>query len=134
MSPTAAQPAAHPGDEAALTLYYDGGCPLCRREVAFYRRLDRRGRVAWLDVSEAAGAASCPLDREAALARLHARRRDGSLVSGAAVFVALWRELPGLRHVAPLAAWPPALALLERGYRGFLRIRPWLTGRRRAGL
>ena len=31
-------------------LFYDGGCPLCRREIAHYRRLDRAGQIHWLDI------------------------------------------------------------------------------------
>jgi predicted DCC family thiol-disulfide oxidoreductase YuxK len=26
-------------------VFYVGGCPLCRREISHYRRLDRRGAV-----------------------------------------------------------------------------------------
>lgn len=110
-----------------LTVYYDGACPLCRREVAFYRRLDRADRIDWQDVSPPDAAPGCGLSREAALARFHARRPDGRLFDGAAAFVAVWRCLPGFRHLAPLAAWPPALRALERAYRGFLRVRPWIS-------
>ncbi len=114
---------------AELTVYYDGACPLCRREVAAYRRLDRAGRIAWQDVSHPGARPGCDLSRDAALRRFHVRAADGRLRSGAAAFVALWRQLPGFRRLAPLAAWPPALWLLERAYRGFLRIRPWISRR-----
>ena len=36
----------------ALTIYYDGSCPLCRREIAFYRRLRATMRLDWVDVSQ----------------------------------------------------------------------------------
>lgn len=110
-----------------LTVYFDGACPLCRREVRFYRGLDKDGRIAWEDVSRPDATPGCDLSREAALQRFHVRQPDGSLASGAAGFVAVWRRLPGLRWLAPLAAWPPALRLLERSYIGFLKIRPWIS-------
>jgi hypothetical protein len=70
------------------------------------------------------------LDREAALARFHARRADGALVSGAAAFLAVWRLSPRLAPVARLLDRAPFRQALELGYRGFLRVRPlW---RRRA--
>ncbi len=112
-----------------LTVYFDGACPLCRREVAFYRRLDRAGRIAWQDVSAPDAAPGCDLSRDAALQRFHVREADGRLASGAAGFVAVWRRLPGFRWLAPLAAWPPALRLLEHAYLGFLKIRPWISRR-----
>ena len=114
-------------ETAALTVYYDGACPLCRREVSFYRRLDGEERIVWEDVSKPDAEPGCDLSRESALQRFHARRRDGQLESGAAAFVAVWRQLPGFRVLAPLAAWPPVLRLLERAYRGFLKARPWIS-------
>ena len=120
----------NPAQTPALTVYYDGACPLCRREVALYRRLDRHGRIAWDDVSRPDAEPGCGLTREAALQRFHARHPDGRLESGAAAFVAVWRQLPGFSRAAPLAAWPPVLRLLEGAYRNFLKIRPWLSRQR----
>lgn len=44
-----------------VTVWHDGQCPLCRREIAMMRRLDRRGRIDFVDV---AGPGSCPIDRD----------------------------------------------------------------------
>lgn len=37
-------------ERAHATLFYDGGCPLCSREVAHYRGLDQSDRVPWVDI------------------------------------------------------------------------------------
>ncbi len=36
----------------ALTVWYDGSCPLCRREIALMRRLDWRRRIDFIDMPE----------------------------------------------------------------------------------
>lgn len=105
-----------------LTVWHDGACPLCRREIALMRRLDRRGAIAFVDIADP-DAADCPLDRAALLARFHARE-DGALLSGAAAFAAMWRAIPLLRPLGLAARNPLALALLERAYCLFLRVRP----------
>lgn len=121
----------NPADSGRLTVFYDGACPLCRREIAFYRRLDRAEAIRWRDVGQAEGELrACGLTRAQALSVIHAQRPDGGFAKGADAFVEIWKRLPGFRRVAPLAAWPPVLWLLERGYRGFLKLRPRLTGRR----
>jgi predicted DCC family thiol-disulfide oxidoreductase YuxK len=111
-----------------LTVWFDGGCPLCRREIALMRRLDRRGRIDFVDVAEWAAVAGCPADRSALLARFHAREGD-RVLSGAAAFAAMWRAIPLLRPLGEAARFPPLLALLELAYRGFLRVRPALQRR-----
>jgi predicted DCC family thiol-disulfide oxidoreductase YuxK len=111
-----------------LTVWFDGGCPLCRREIALIRRLDRRGRIDFVDVAEGTKVPDCPTDRSALLARFHAREGD-RLLSGAAAFAAMWRAIPWLRPLGEAARFPPLLALLELAYVGFLRVRPTLQRR-----
>ena len=116
----------------SLTVWFDGGCPLCRREIAAMRRLDRRGAIDFVDVStssdrpiERQSADTCPIDRDALLARFHARE-DGRMLSGAAAFAAMWRAIPMLGPLGQIARIPIILAGLERAYRMFLRVRPSL--------
>ena len=106
-----------------LTVWHDGGCPLCRREIALMRRLDRSRRISFVDA--AAGVSDCPVDRVALLARFHARE-DDVLLSGAAAFAAMWRAIPLLRPLGLAARNPALLGLLERGYVAFLKARPRL--------
>ena len=116
----------------SLTVLFDGACPLCRREVGVYQALEPAQPVAWLDVSEAS-AALTPEERARYLARFHVRRQDGSLLSGAAAFVALWRVMPGWRWLARFATLPGVTPVLEQLYRGFLRVRPGIQRLVRAG-
>jgi len=107
--------------KAATEVYFDGGCPLCRREIAAYRGMRGMEAIAWRDVASEPVAG---LDRAAALARFHVRRADGRLVSGASAFLAVWRATPRLATLARVLDRWPFRGLLEIGYRGFLRIRP----------
>ena len=105
----------------AVTVWYDSACPLCVREIALMRRLDKQARIEFVD---AYTAADCPVDRSLLLKRLHARERGRPVVSGAAAFAAMWRAVPVLRPLGLAARFRPVLWLLEMAYRGFLKIRP----------
>jgi predicted DCC family thiol-disulfide oxidoreductase YuxK len=105
-----------------VTVWYDGGCPLCVREIALMDRLDKHDRIEFVDVERED--ASCPLERDVLLARLHAREGDGELVDGAAAFAAMWRQIPVMRPLGLAAKNRVVLWLLERAYRGFLVVRP----------
>jgi predicted DCC family thiol-disulfide oxidoreductase YuxK len=106
-----------------LTIWFDSACPLCQREIALMRRLDRRGAIQFIDACSPD--ATCPIDRAELLARFHAEE-DGRLLSGAAAFAAMWRAIPLLRPLGLLAGWPPLTPLFEHLYRAFLRVRPRL--------
>ncbi len=106
-----------------ITVWYDQGCPLCRREIALMRRLDRGGRIRFVDAADVE--IVCPLDRAKMLARFHAME-DGKLLSGAAAFAAMWRAIPILWPVGMAARLPGAERLLEWAYLKFLIVRPRL--------
>lgn len=107
-----------------LVVWHDGGCPLCRREIGLMRWLDRRDAIDFVDVAETQ-ARDYPVDRRALLARFHARE-NGQLLSGGAAFAAMWRAIPVLRPLGLAARNVVVLALLEKLYGGFLRVRPKL--------
>jgi predicted DCC family thiol-disulfide oxidoreductase YuxK len=107
-----------------VTVWYDGACPLCVAEISLIKRLDqKRGRIALVDLS---GDGSCPLDRDAMLARFHAQESGGPIVSGAAAFATMWRHVTPFQPLGYLALFPPVLWALEGAYRFFLRVRPRL--------
>jgi predicted DCC family thiol-disulfide oxidoreductase YuxK len=106
-----------------VTVLYDGACPVCRREIGLYQRSEGADAVAWCDVSRPAALPE-GLTGEAAMARFHVIDARGELKSGAEAFIALWLSLPRWRWLGRIASVPPLPWLLERLYRGFLRIRP----------
>lgn len=108
-----------------LTVYYDGACPVCSREIGVYRGCAGAERIAWVDVAaaDAPPLVADDLSRAQAMARFHVRAEDGTLVSGAAAFAALWRALPGWRWAGRVATLPLIAGALEALYRGFLALR-----------
>lgn len=109
-----------------LTVLYDGGCPLCRREIGVYQGLQPNEPVCFTDVSDPSVALPSGTTREQLLARFHVRGSDGHLLSGAQAFLALWAALPGWRWLALVGRLPGAASGMERLYRFFLRYRPVL--------
>ena len=110
----------------ALTVYFDGACPLCRREIGFFRRRRSDVEIDWVDVSASQSASLGPdLSRPLAMARFHVRLANGDLVSGARGFGELWAVTPGFRWLGTLARSTVAQAPLELAYRGFLLWRPF---------
>jgi predicted DCC family thiol-disulfide oxidoreductase YuxK len=108
----------------SVKVWFDGACPLCIREIALMRRLDKRGAMTFFDVAQGADP-SCPIDRAALLARFHAEE-GGVVHSGAAAFAAMWRAIPVLRPLGLAARNPVVLRLLEAAYLRFLIVRPRL--------
>ncbi|MEL6583908.1 MAG: DUF393 domain-containing protein [Pseudomonadota bacterium] len=104
----------------ATEVYFDGACPICRREIAMWQDAKGLEDVAFTNVAEVVPDG---LDQQELLARFHVKRSDGVIVSGAAAFLALWRGHKWLWPVGvALDRWP-FRPLLDVAYAGFLRVR-----------
>jgi predicted DCC family thiol-disulfide oxidoreductase YuxK len=113
-----------------VTLFYDGLCPLCSREVAHYRKHTPEGAILFVDITEPAfDAAAHGFDLAAAHRRLHARVGD-EIVTGVAAIVAVWEAIPRYRWAARLGRLAGVSLLLSLGYAVFVRIRPLLPRRK----
>lgn len=121
---------------ARATVYYDGGCPLCSREVAWYRGKTAARDIDWVDVAALPPEADAAPDLSVcdAMARFHVRTPDGALHVGARAFLALWRQIGGaMGLIARFLSIPPGPFLLERAYTAYLQLRPRLVARPPAG-
>jgi len=110
-------------------VFYDGGCPLCKREIGLIRRLDRRGRLRFTDIdapefrAEAVGKT-----QEELMAQIYGRLPDGTWVKGVEVFRQLYGAV-GLAPVVWLSRLPGISHMLDLAYQVFARHRLKLTGR-----
>ena len=125
----AAPPTGEPGRRFEIEVFYDGACPLCRREVALLRRLDRRNLIVTTDIASAGfQPAAVGKTYEQLMARIHGRLPDGTLVEGVEVFRRLYAAI-GLPWLAALSRLPLMARTLDFAYAAFARNRLRLTGR-----
>lgn len=112
-----------------IEVFFDGDCPLCRREITMLQRLDRRGHIRFTDLVgiDEAALAGGP-DRAERMRRIHARTRDGRWVTGVEVLRRLY-EAVGLGLLVGWTRARPVDAGLEAAYEWFARNRLRLTGR-----
>lgn len=103
---------------------FDGACPMCRREIAHYRRVRGGDRIDWIDLAALPdGPVVDDIDRAAAMARMHVRDDRGTWHTGAAAFVEMWRHLRGYRWLAGAVTALRLTRPLDAVYRRFARWR-----------
>ncbi|MDF1822043.1 MAG: DUF393 domain-containing protein [Alcanivoracaceae bacterium] len=106
-----------------VTLYYDGRCPLCMREIGWLARHARDGNLRLVDVNDQL-ALACeqvpPVERLRAV--LHVRLADGRWLTGVDATVAAW-QAAGVGGRISWLLWPPVKPLADLLYAGFARYR-----------
>ena len=106
------------------TVFFDGACPVCSKEIAAYQKMSGGNTIDWVDASTCDSTLLGEgLERTDAMQRLHVRDSNGKLISGAAAFIEIWKKLPAFAWLAPLLSLRPVLAVLEFSYRIFLVVR-----------
>lgn len=114
-----------------LEIFFDGECPLCRREVTLLERLDRRGRLVMTDIAAPGfdARAATGLDFATLMGRIHGRALpSGEILEGVEVFRRAYAAI-GLGPLVALSRLWPISALLDVGYAWFAKNRLAWTGR-----
>jgi predicted DCC family thiol-disulfide oxidoreductase YuxK len=115
-----------------LTVFFDGACPICVREIALMRRLDRRRRLVCCDFARPDYDTASINISPAELGRvIHARWADGDVITGVEVFRAMW-DAVGLGVLTKLSRLSFVESLVLKAYAWFARNRLRLTGRSHA--
>ena len=125
----------HEGASTRLTLLFDGGCPLCLREVTFLQGRDRQRhpqapQLAFVDInaSDYSPAANGGITYREAMGRIHAITSEGVVLRDVAVFREAYR-LIGLGWLYAPSAWPGLRHLADGMYGLWARWRLPLTRR-----
>ena len=84
-----------------LTIFFDGSCPLCTREIALLTQFDDQQQLRVVDCSAADFSPVEGHAREAMMALIHARDAAGKWLIGAPVFAAAYRAT-GFASIASL--------------------------------
>ena len=92
-------------EDVKTEVYFDGACPLCKREISLYKKLDKDGIISWVDISDCSPSVA-GISRNDLLKRFHVKSKDGEIFSGAEAFFNLWRELPGWKWLGRLGKYP----------------------------
>ena len=71
-----------------LTIFFDGGCPLCKREVDFLQSKNQKGALRFIDIntSDFSSDLKYGITYKQAMDRIHAMKSDGSVIKDIKVF------------------------------------------------
>jgi len=107
---------------ASLTVLFDGGCPLCSREIAHYQKMTSLIPINWVDITQDdAMLKQAGVKREDAMAEFHVLDDAGEMHKGADGFVVLWQALPYFRWLASICQRLHLLPIMRWAYRHFAR-------------
>ncbi len=116
-------------DRQEIELFFDGGCPLCKREISLLKRLDKSGKIKFVDISsESFQPASYGMTFDMFMKEINARLGDGTWIKGVEVFRKLY-EAVGFKLLVKVSRFPLISHLLDFGYKVFAKNRLRFTGR-----
>ena len=115
------------------TIYYDGLCQLCSREIDAFQVLVRDGSLAYVDISlPEFDAAAHGVDPVVVNRHMHVRDEEsGRMLIGVDALAGMWECVPGFRWLAWLTRLPVLRQISDVGYEVFAWVRPKLPKRTR---
>lgn len=90
-----------------ITVFYDGKCGLCSKEINYYRNIAPDGVFNWQDITVSAedlkkeGIRLCE-----GLKLLHAKDINGKIYIGVDAFILIWKQLKRWKLLAAIISLP----------------------------
>ena len=99
---------------ARLTIFFDGECPLCKREVDFLQSRNQKSYLKFIDIncSDFCTYINHEITYKKAMERIHALKSDGSLIKDIEVFQEAYK-LIGLGWIYAPTKLPVINKLIE---------------------
>lgn len=121
-------------EQDRFEVFFDGDCPLCRREIDMLRRMDRSNRIQFTDITDPSfEPQSLGVGGDRLMERIHGRMPNGELVEGVEVFRQLYTRV-GFASAVAFSRLPGVSQMLDWTYAFFAPRRLKWTGRCEAGI
>ena len=116
-------------------VFYDGQCPLCKREIDMIRRKDKHGRLKLIDIAAVNFQLPAGKDLHGMMKEIHGRNANGDYVVGVDVFREIYSRL-GFGWLVKISRFPILRQALDVGYRifAYLRFKHAKRRMKRAGI
>ncbi|TKY73467.1 mitochondrial protein [Spatholobus suberectus] len=114
-----------------IKMLYDGGCPLCMREVNMLRERNKSyGTIKFVDISsdDYSPEENQGLDYETVMGRIHGILSDGTVVTDVEAFRRLYEHV-GLGWVYAITKYEPIAKIADSIYGVWAKYRLQITGR-----
>jgi len=103
-----------------IILFYDSSCPLCLHEVRMLEKRNTNNTLLLVDLHNEKDLAQYPqVDKDKALAVLHAQTSSGDMVFGLDATHAAWSAV-GLGYLSAPLRWPLIRYIADFFYRVFI--------------
>ncbi len=100
-----------------ITVFYDGKCGLCSKEIAHYKRVAPQGIFIWQDITiDASALEALGISYADGLKLLHAIDGKGTIHIGVDAFLLIWQQLPRWRIMGMLVKMPLIKPLVHKIY------------------
>lgn len=107
-----------------INVFYDDRCPLCRREIEYYKKLSASTEIKWSGISEnILTLEKYGISYIESLKVLHAINEDNQMVYGVDTFILIWQQLPKWKWIAKFVELPLIYQLSKGIYRIFAKWR-----------
>lgn len=107
-----------------ISVYYDGKCGLCSREIAYFKKRSPLQSITWHDIARNPGALDGQnVSQAEALMMMHVEDGSGKMHLGVDAFIVMWGQFRGWRLLAHILNWPVLYPLAGTAYRWFAKRR-----------
>lgn len=108
-------------------ILYDSYCKLCNAEIEYYKKKDPGQVFDYIDIMNPKfSAESFQLTKGEVHKYFHVVREDGSILRGVEAFNFIWKKLNTFSFLQVLYRIDLGKKLLNFGYNGFIKLRPYL--------
>jgi len=107
-----------------ISVYYDGKCGLCSKEINFFKRRTPKHPILWHDIAnDPAQLDGTGVSQAEALMFMHVRDAEGVMRTEVDAFIALWRQFSGWSLLSSFVSIPGIYQLAGVLYRMFAKVR-----------